>query len=156
MFTVPPLTGDVDHDDAPALIGTLAPTGGAAPYEVVLIGPGHLAIAADAAAPAGEAGAPTLAQSQVLAAASATAPPGVSGAPALGQRHALSAASATAPAGVAGAPDAADGYVIGDWGVMGVALGRRPSRVLRAARPARAVSGARVDRSVSGRRGEVA
>jgi len=38
-LVVPPLSGAVAHDDPETLIGTLAPTGGAAPYEVIAIWP---------------------------------------------------------------------------------------------------------------------
>ena len=37
-LTVPPLFGAIAYDDAETLIGTLAPTGGVGPYEVVAIG----------------------------------------------------------------------------------------------------------------------
>ena len=48
-LTVPPLFGAIAYDDAETLIGTLAPTGGVGPYEVVAIWPGG---AASALAPA--------------------------------------------------------------------------------------------------------
>ena len=38
-ISIPPLSGSVEHDDAETLIGTLAPTGGTPPYELVAIWP---------------------------------------------------------------------------------------------------------------------
>ncbi len=39
MIAVPTLVGAVEHDAPETLIGTLAPTGGVGPYEVVAIWP---------------------------------------------------------------------------------------------------------------------
>ena len=49
-LTVPDLSGALAYDDAETLIGTLAPTGGVGPYEVVAIGAEALAWAAAAEA----------------------------------------------------------------------------------------------------------
>lgn len=100
-ITVPNLSGAVAWDDSETLIGTLAPSGGTAPYEIVAIS----AAGFDLLVPVGvETGAPTLG-TPALGQVHALAPVGLAtgaptlGAPALGQTHAF------APVGlVTGAP----------------------------------------------------
>lgn len=120
-LTVPPIDGgQIDHDAGETLVGTLAPTGGVAPYEVVAAGlPGGIDLAAADGIEAGAAstGAPAATQLHRVAAGGVSAGAATLGIAVPSQRHRTAAAGLEAGAAALGAPSIEQRHAVSAAGV---------------------------------------